>query len=274
MGGARLPRRRGAAAVRRRRDGRHAVPGDQPRRRLRRGARAARRHADGHHQRRPDGREHAAGRRGARIRSGGGGEPADRRHDDAQRRVVRVPPPGRGRRHRVLRARLDRRVVARRHAPGDASISAFTALGAMGLALLGSITLARLLARSDRPAVDVAGADGRDARRHLAAAADRIEPGARRAHRDVQRPDGVGGARRSRDRGGVHRRHPRARDGARRARSVHRRPLRSRQRAVGGHRPRRCRSRPTISKSSGSARCSTTSARSACRTMCCESPGR
>ena len=80
-------------------------------------------------------------------------------------------------------------------------------------------------------------ATSRDVRRE--AAIDRIEPRARHAHRNVQRADGVGRLGGSRDRSRLHRSHPRAGGRARRARSVYRRSLRARQRAVGRHRPRR-----------------------------------
>ena len=128
---------------------------------------------------------------------------------------------------------------------------------------------------SDRPAVDLARSGWR--RRTTSRSPlplDRLEPRARRADRDLQRSDGLGRAGRGATPSRLHRRDPRARDRARRARSVHRRPLRSRQRALGRDRPHACRCPPTISKCCGSARCSTTSARSACPTMCCASRGR
>ena len=75
------------------------------------------------------------------------------------------------------------------------------------------------------------------------------------------------------DAGGLHGRDSRPRDGARRARSVHGRPFRARQRAVGRDRPTLRPARTTSSRSSAWARCCTTSARSACRTPCCSSPG-
>ncbi len=178
------------------------------------------------------------------------------------------------RRHLVLRARVDRRVVARRDAPGDGQPGAHRGgrdrAGAGRQPHAGAAAVASRSAGSSTSLARMAASHDVTTRLPLTGSSR----GDRRAHRDVQRPDGVGGARRSADRSGVHRRDPRARDRARRARSLHRRPFRSRQRAVGGDRPRARRSRPTISRWSGSARCSTTSARSACPTMCCESRGR
>ena len=109
---------------------------------------------------------------------------------------------------------------------------AFIAIGAAALALIGSFWLARLLTEPiDRLSTSLAVVGGR-ARCHGAAADDRLEPRGRRAHRDVQRVDGVGGRRGSADRGGVHGGDSRAGGGARRARSVHGRTLGARQRAV------------------------------------------
>ena len=153
-------------------------------------------HADGDRQRRSAGGQHAAAAARARIRSGGGG--------DAGRSTARSTLDGESYAFRrlvavgdtvVLRARLDRRVVARRHAPGDVEPRRSSRIGAIGARAARQRHARAAADRSDRPAVDVARARWpRRTTSTLAAAADRIEPRARRAHRDVQRADGVGGA--------------------------------------------------------------------------------
>ncbi len=122
--------------------------------------------------------------------------------------------------------------------------------------------------QANRPAVRLAPHDGDLAPVRQAPRADRIQRGARRPDRDVQRADGVGRGGGSGNRSRVHRGHSCAGRGARRARPVHRRSLGARERRVGGDRPRVESAAPTISRCSGSAPCSTTSARSACPTRC------
>ena len=204
------------------------------------------------------------GRRGA----------AGRRHDRARRRIARVPAAGR--RSATRRSTRSARSTNRRAA---AMRSAMRAAGIIARRRDRARAARQLLAgadaeRADRPAVGVAAAMAASHDVARAAAADGIEPRARHADRDVQRVDGLGRGGGGADAGGVHRRDPRAGDGARRARSVHRRPLRARQRAVGRHRPRARACRADDVEVSGSARCCTTSARSACPTTCCGSRAR
>ena len=199
----------------------------------------ARRHADGDHQRRADAGEHAAARArraSSRRRSRRRGPTPARSRSTASRTRSGGSSPSATRRSTRSDRSTNRRAArcARRCAT-----SAFTAVG-RDRARAARQHHARAAAERARSAScrrrwrAMAASHDVD----VAAAADRIEPRARRADRHVQRADGVGGAGRGADRGGVHGRHPRAGDRARRARSVHRRPLRSRQRAVGGDRPR------------------------------------
>ncbi len=186
----------------------------------------------------------------------------------ARRRVVRVPAARGRRRHDVLRAWVDRRVVAHGD-PGSGAELAAIAAGAIALALAASFWVARMLTEPVGRLSESLAPDEHLARRQRPPAARRIEPRAGRADRDVQRADGVGREGGGTDAGGVHGRDSRAGDGTRCARSVYRRPFRSRQRPVGGDRPGAQPAGGRASRSSGWARCFTTSARSACRTPCC-----
>ena len=76
-----------------------------------------------------------------------------RRHAEIHGESQRLPASVRRRRHGVLRAHVDRRVVARAAIADARSTLLLIAIGAMGLALLGSIWLAHLPQRTDRPAV-------------------------------------------------------------------------------------------------------------------------
>ena len=107
---------------------------------------------------------HARAARRAAIRVGGRRRPARGRHDRARRRIVRVPAARRGRRHGVLRARVDRRIVAGGDARRDAQPRAHRR--PRDRARRRRQLLARAPAeRADRRAVDVAGRDGGVARR-------------------------------------------------------------------------------------------------------------
>ena len=114
----------------------------------------------------------------------------------------------------------------------------FIAIGALGLALLGSIWLAHRLSKPiGRLSASLhTMATSRQFDKRLRA--DRIQRGARRPDRDVQRADGIGRGGGSGNRSRVYRGHSCAGRGARRARPVHRRSLGARERRIGGDRPR------------------------------------
>ena len=147
------------------------------------GARPPRRHAHRDRQRRARRGDHARRRaRRAQFESAVAVGAAGRRDDRARRRIVRVPAARRGRRYGVLRARFDRRVVAgrdaRRHAQPRAHRRPRHRARRHRQLLAGADA-----ERADRPAFDVARRDGGVPRRPRAAAADRVEPRARRRSR-------------------------------------------------------------------------------------------
>ena len=139
-------------------------------------------------------------------------------------------------------------VVAARETRVALASLGWIALGAISLAVIGSIWLARTLTR---PIDRLSRAMASMARRPRQRAARRAaEPRARPAGRDLQRAHGGTRGRRSRGGSDLSRRRARAHRVARRARPLHRRPLRARQHAVGrdrradGSRRRRHRSPP------------------------------
>ena len=192
MGDGRLSRRHGAAAARRC-DDRDAVRGDEPRSGVRAGAGSAGRQPHRDRQRRPGAGHHAVDRaRLAAVRVG--------RRRRRSRSTARSTLDGESYAFRRLVAVGDTVFYAlgsidesSQAAMRDAmrSLALVGVLG-IGLAAIGSFWLARLLSEPIGRAVDFPRRDGGLARRLRAAAADRLEPRARHADRDVQRADGVG----------------------------------------------------------------------------------
>ncbi len=114
-------------------------------------------------------------------------EPSIRRHAHARRRVVCVPPVRGCRRHDVLRAWLDRRVVARRRPETAVRELAVIAAGAIALALAASFWVARMLTEPVGRLSESLAPDEHLARRARPPAARRVEPRAGCVDRDVQR---------------------------------------------------------------------------------------